>query len=144
MIRRLPPLLAAAILVTNFIGGPAAAGEITGPAQVIDGGTIVIAGQRLRLDGLDAPPLDRLCLQGGENWRCGEAAAFALAAIIERHWLTCQTRQGLAKCRMGGRNGVDVGRALVREGWATARAGSGYEQAEQDARRSGRGLWADQ
>ena len=134
MIRPTPPLLAAAILVTNFIGDPAAAGEITGPALVIDGGTIVIAGQRLRLDGLDAPPLERLCLQGGEKWRCGEAAAFALAAIIERHWLTCQTRQQQATCRMGGPNGIDVGQALVREGWAKARAGSGYEQAEQIGR----------
>ena len=140
MVPRTLTLLAAAILATNSLA--ATAGEITGPAQVVDGGTIVIARQRLLLDGLDAPPLDRLCPRDGETWRCGEAAAFALAAIIERHWLTCQTPPHRVTCRMGGPKGIDVGRALVRGGWAKARAGGGYERDERDARRSRRGLWA--
>lgn len=144
MTPRSPWHFAAAIVATAFFGQPASAGELTGPAQVVDGGNIVIAGQRIRLHGLDAPPLDRICLQGTKNWRCGEEAAFALAAIVERHWVTCQTgqHQAAATCRMGGPKGIDIGQALVQEGWAKALAGSGYEQAQQAAKRAGRGLWA--
>ncbi len=145
MTRRSYPLRAAAFAML-ILGTSATAGELVGPAQTVDGGSIVVAGRHLQLDGLDAPALDRLCLRGGKSWRCGEAAAFALAGLIERHWLTCITRDlagvTAASCRMGGPKGIDIGGAMVRDGWAEARPGSGYEPAEQEARQAGRGLWA--
>ena len=35
--------------------------DTTGPARVIDGDTIVIAGERIRLHGIDAPEMKQTC-----------------------------------------------------------------------------------
>jgi endonuclease YncB( thermonuclease family) len=43
----------AAILTFSWRVGP-----LAGPAKVIDGDTIVVAGELVRLHGLDAPELD--------------------------------------------------------------------------------------
>ncbi len=43
-------LVAILVLILNF-----ALADIAGPAKVIDGDTIVIAGQRIQLHGIDAP-----------------------------------------------------------------------------------------
>src|SRR5262245_8296080 len=51
---------------------------ITGIASVIDGDTIEIHGQRIRLFGIDAPESGQLCVRPtGERWRCGQQASFA-------------------------------------------------------------------
>ncbi len=47
--------------------------EIAGPATVVDGDTIEINGERIRLHGIDAPESDQLCRLGGAPWRCSGA-----------------------------------------------------------------------
>ena len=49
--------LAAVLLLTL----PALAQTITGPARVIDGDTLDISGQRIRLHVIDAPEKNRTC-----------------------------------------------------------------------------------
>jgi endonuclease YncB( thermonuclease family) len=70
-----------------------AGGEIAGVASVIDGDTIEIHGQRIRLHGIDAPEGGQTCLDAaGRNWRCGQRAALALQDLIGRRTVTCHER----------------------------------------------------
>ena len=73
-------LTLAAFLTTLALTGPAPAGSsLTGVASVIDGDTIEIHGIRIRLHGIDAPESGQLCQRpGGEQWRCGQRAAFEI------------------------------------------------------------------
>jgi endonuclease YncB( thermonuclease family) len=60
----------------------AARADVMGSAVVVDGDTIEISGQRIRLHGIDAPESDQLCEAGGKSWRCGQLATLALSAKI--------------------------------------------------------------
>jgi endonuclease YncB( thermonuclease family) len=55
------------------MGGSALA-AIAGPPRVVDGDTLEIAGQRVRLFGIEAPALDQLCQHGGQEYQCGRVA----------------------------------------------------------------------
>src|SRR5262249_46453076 len=108
------PLYRFAFLIVCGLGTGAtsAAAEIVGPAQVIAAGSLAIAGQPVRLFGVDAPGDDQMCPRNGGAWRCGQEAGWALAAEIERHWVTCDERGPAgadgaprAICFIGGREG---------------------------------------
>jgi endonuclease YncB( thermonuclease family) len=49
---------------------------------VIDGDTIEVYGQRIRLHGIDAPESRQLCRLDGKPWQCGKNAANALTAAL--------------------------------------------------------------
>ena len=145
---RARPIVCRAALVclsVLFIASPAAAADISGKAEIIDGGTIVIAGQTIQLQGIIVPAFADLCGSAEVKWHCGQEAAFALADAIERSWVECdirdagtlQTRVGV--CRVGGPKGRDLGAWMVEQGWA--RAAAGFASLEKAAKAAGRGLW---
>ncbi len=64
--------------------------DVAGIASVIDGDTLEIHGQRIRLHGIDAPESRQLCRLDGKPWQCGKDAANALAEKIARRPVTCE------------------------------------------------------
>ena len=52
--------------------------SVFGEVQVTDGDTIILQGQKIRLDGIDAPEKNQLCQQNKEPWFCGREATKAL------------------------------------------------------------------
>lgn len=134
-------LLSLAVVVGRELpGGAETAG---GFARVADGDSLAIGTLRIRLEGIDAPELTQTCMRGGVEWPCGRAAKDALARLVGDGEVACEGRgrdrygRLLARCAGAG---VDLAGAMVEEGWALAYGG--YEAAEADARRAGRGLWA--
>ncbi|MEX2009067.1 MAG: thermonuclease family protein [Dongiaceae bacterium] len=120
---------------------------LTGPACVIDGDTIIVAGERVRLHGIDAPELDQTFWCRGRNLPCGAMALAVLEALTAGVKLRCEAverdRHGRLVAKCFSPNGIDVGRRLVLAGWAVAyrRYSMDYVDAEDDARKAGRGLW---
>src|SRR5262245_60918266 len=53
-----------------------------GMARVVDGDTLVLDGERLRLQGIDAPELDQTCVVGDHVLPCGRRARDALARLV--------------------------------------------------------------
>jgi endonuclease YncB( thermonuclease family) len=141
-------VLRSALLVMLCLGtAPALAVTLTGAARVVDGDTIEMSGQTLRLIGIDAPELAQPCERDGKPWACGDWSRDALRTRLSGRDLSCsgtdQDRYGrwLVTCRLGGR---DLGQVLVRNGVAFAyrRYSAIYVSDEAKAQRDGRGLWA--
>ena len=117
-------LVFALLLVFSAIGPASTQQDIAGVASVIDGDTIEIHGQRIRLFGIDAPESSQLCVRpNGERWRCGQQASFALADRIGRATVRCQPRDidryRPRRCRLLQGN-EDLDRWMVANGWAVA------------------------
>ena len=148
-------LAVAAACLSALVVSPSAAkdanvGEISGRARIVDGDTLEIASQKIRLAGMDAPESDQVCRDETEKaYRCGRAASEALGRIVAGQNLICRVtgtdryRRLLAQCAITGT--ADVGLEMVRMGWATIYDGGpalpGYSAAEATARRQKIGIW---
>ncbi|MBL8575623.1 MAG: thermonuclease family protein [Mesorhizobium sp.] len=59
------------------------AAPLTGRATVIDGDTVEIHGEHVRINGVDAPESRQTCMnEQGKSWRCGKVAANALDSFL--------------------------------------------------------------
>ncbi|MFZ1414821.1 MAG: hypothetical protein WAS73_09625 [Defluviicoccus sp.] len=72
------------LAVLFVISAHDAAAEIVGRASVVDGATIEIRGQRIRLFGIDAPESSQLCTLDDKSYRCGQQSVLASAGRSAR------------------------------------------------------------
>ncbi len=117
------------VIALCLLATPALA-DVAGVATVIDGDTIEVHGQRIRLHGIDAPESRQLCRRDGKPWPCGRDAANALADKIARRPVTCE----------------DLGEWMVSQGLALAyrRYSHDYVEEEAAAQAARRGIWASE
>jgi endonuclease YncB( thermonuclease family) len=126
---------------------PAGAETLTGRARVVDGDTLEIAADTVRLFGIDAPEHGQTCeTADGTGWDCGAWAADELARRVRSQMLTCagaeRDRYGrlLATCTTAG---ADIAEGLVRDGvvFAYLKYSRRYLALEKQAAVAGAGLW---
>ena len=107
----------------------------------VDGDTLKLGGQTIRLYGIDAPELKQIC----GNWPAGEMAQEALASMVIGREVTCEgkgrDRNGLtlAVCKVGG---FDIGAEMVSSGmaWAFTRYSVDYMGQQAEAKSANRGV----
>jgi len=89
---KLRHLIIAVAVASSAVGIATARSPIVGVASVIDGDTLDIHGQRIRLHGIDAPESGQFCEKEGKQYRCGQRAALALVDKIGRATVRCEQR----------------------------------------------------
>lgn len=141
----------AAIWTSLFLSISANADQpLVGRASVIDADTIEVQGERVRLNGIDAPEGRQHCYDAdGREYRCGQVAAAALDAFLaSSRPITCdfveRDRYGrfVGVCRRS--DGSDVQLWLVENGHALdwpRYSGGRYASHQLAAQREGRGVW---
>jgi endonuclease YncB( thermonuclease family) len=137
-----------ALAISGTIPSIAQAEELVGRATVVDGDTLGIRDQRIRLHGIDAPESSQLCTTpNGKDWRCGQKAANALSEKIGQRNVRCvgtkrdRWKRLIAVCFVGDQ---DLNGWLVRRGWAVAyrKYSKDYVPQEERARRAKVGVWS--
>lgn len=125
----------------------AEAETLTGKPYVTDGDTLKISGEKIRLEGIDAPETNQRCKDAsGKGYDCGIVSTSALRNKIGRNSIKCEGRKRdrygrlLGICHL---NELDLNGWMVRNGYALAyvRYSRRYVSAEQEARENSRGLW---
>src|SRR5690606_3044159 len=117
-----------------------------GVATVVDGDTLRIGDERIRLLGIDAPEVQQTC-SAAAKWPCGMKATQQLRLYTAGHRVSCealsQDNYGrlVAICIADGR---DLSEAMTRSGYAVAtpQYSDRYVGPESAARAERRGIWA--
>ena len=121
--------------------------DISGTALIVDGDTITISGNKIRLSGIDTPEKNQTCRKVSITWRCGYEATETLRRWTYTKEVRCvgdtKDRYGrlIANCFVDGYN---LNARLVYEGMALAyrRYSKKYVPEEDEAKAAKRGLWA--
>jgi endonuclease YncB( thermonuclease family) len=108
-------LMTIGILAVTMLLFTVSSTTVSGPARVADGDTVVVAGTRVRLKGVDAAEL---------GTARGEAARRAMIALVAGGTLTCKLTGEKTWGREVGycftSDGVDINRAIIESGAALA------------------------
>ena len=135
-------------LLIALVTAAPAADLISGVPYIVDGDTLSIGNLKIRLQGIDAPETDQICLdQNAATWTCGVVVRDRLAERVGKHSIDCTPRgtdrygRTLAVCSLAGE---DLNAWMVRRGLALAfiRYSRAYTAEEEQARDAKRGLWS--
>lgn len=137
-----PALLAGCLA----LAAPVAAETVSGRARIIDGDTLELGGETVRLYGIDAPEMSQTCRRpDGRAWACGAWSRDVLAGLAKGR-LRCTGRERdrygrlVASCEGAG---GDLAAQMVAGGAAFAyrQYSLDYVDAEKRAAIAGIGLW---
>lgn len=100
-------------------------GSIAGAeVRVIDGDSLELDGETMRINGIDAPEAGQKCAtRRGSEWPCGREAVAAMAALVEGKEVACDKHEEdvygrwIATCVA---DDFDIGEAMVLSGHAWA------------------------
>jgi endonuclease YncB( thermonuclease family) len=121
-------------------------------AAVKDAGTLQLNGVTWRLDGIDAPEFDQVCIdEHADAWTCGIDARDQLAKLIGDRQVRCgdlgldpaYKKRHLGICTVEGETS-SLNQLLVRQGFALnfdPAAKGRFKEDETNARDNRRGLW---
>jgi len=118
---------------------------LSGKPVIIDGDSLKLEGQELRLIGIDAPEYSQTCKNADQItvYQCGKLAREHLIKLLSVGKLSCEGSQQdkydrlLAICMV---DGFEINSQMVSDGWALA-FGSYYKE-ETSAEKAKRGVWA--
>ena len=135
------------LVILLFWVSSVASADLTGTALIVDGDTIAISGNKIRLSGIDTPEKNQTCRKASVTWGCGYEATETLRGWTYTKEVRCvgdtKDRYGrlIANCFVDGYN---VNARLVYEGLALAyrKYSKQYVPEEDKARSAKRGIWA--
>jgi endonuclease YncB( thermonuclease family) len=137
-----------AIFAVLLLAGPGRAVE----AIVTDANTVQLGAVKYRLDGIDAPEFDQICIdQHADPWTCGVEARDRLRTLIGTRAVNCEDKgpdpvfrnRRLGVCNIEGETG-SLNQWLVQQGLALnfePAANGRFKSEEADARDKQNGLW---
>jgi len=120
--------------------------SVIGKAKVIDGDTIHIGKNKIRLHGIDAPERNQNCLFNNQEWECGKESTSALKKFINNQLVVCKTNsidkynRYIAVCFA---NEINLNKMMVKRGWAIAYKyySLDFILEEESARLNKEGIW---
>jgi endonuclease YncB( thermonuclease family) len=143
-------ILGLSLLPAPIVAGKAAAANLSGTPEIIDGDTLVVAGETIRLFGVDAPEVGQVCAIGKRTYDCGKIARTALLDLTAGTPVTCEVTEGArdGDPREGTpghcyADGYDLSEGMAYTGWALAQRDvtDRYVSFETGAQKAKRGLW---
>ena len=132
-------------------------GIYSGLTEIQDGNVIEVEEIRVRLFGIDAPDLAQKCTLDGIEYACGLLAHAYLTSVTAGRPILCHVGElegddrPYGRCARSGNQGQDfapgapvVNEQMVAAGWALANRSQtrDFVDAEKEARRNKRGMWA--
>lgn len=143
---RLNLLLLFFYLLLLSINNHSSAKTIIGKAMIIDGDTIHIQNNKIRLHGIDAPERKQKCQIKLQDWYCGKQATEELKNLINTQKVQCLINdidiynRYVAICSV---NKININQWMVKNGWAIAYRyySMDYINEEKFARDNKLGIW---
>eukprot|EP00879_Flechtneria_rotunda_P005827 GHRR01006131.1.p1 GENE.GHRR01006131.1~~GHRR01006131.1.p1 ORF type:complete len:319 (+),score=111.51 GHRR01006131.1:262-1218(+) len=148
-------MLASLVLLSTATPSSAAASPpieiLQGPARVVDGDTLYIGSEKVRLYAVDAPEKTQPCTDTeGKQYLCGQVSLQALRDRVGDQTVRCEVKtkdqygRNVAACSVvSGSQQEDINGWLVANGYAVAyeQYGKDYVQLAEEAQAGHKGIW---
>ena len=116
--------------------------------KIIDGDTIILNSEKIRLYGIDTPEIKQTCTDNyGHTYSCGVRAKLELEKIIDSRKVSCvkktkdRYKRSISICYA---DGNDINSLMVKKGWALAyrKYSKKYVKDEVIAKSNKAGMWS--